>query len=68
MEKRNETEHKIIFKIETRYYLEILTLEKMKLIGRTKSKITKDKNIENVVHLEITEVVLVHCNIKSNDY
>ena len=34
----------------------------MKLIGRTESKITKDKNGENVSHLEINEVVLVHCN------
>ena len=34
----------------------------MRLIGRTESKITKDKNCENVSHLEINEVVLVHCN------
>ena len=40
----------------------------MKLLGSTKNKITKDKNGENVPHLEITEVVLVHCNIVSNDY
>ena len=40
----------------------------MKLLGRTKNKITKDKNGENVPHLEITEVVLVHCNIVNNDY
>ena len=40
----------------------------MKLLGRTKNKITKDKNGENVPHLEITEVVLVHCNIVSKDY
>ena len=40
----------------------------MKLLGSTKSKITKDKNIENVPHLEITEVVLIHCNIVNNDY
>ena len=33
-----------------------------------KNKITKDKNGENVPHLEITEVTLVHCNIASNDY
>ena len=33
-----------------------------------KIKITKDKNIENVPHLEITEVVLVYCNIDNNDY
>ena len=40
----------------------------MKLLGRTENKITKDKNGENVPHLEITEVVLVHCNIVNNDY
>ena len=33
-----------------------------------KDKITKDKNSENVPHLEITEVVLVHCNIVNNGY
>ena len=40
----------------------------MKLFGSTTNKITKDKNGENVQHLEITEVVLVHCNIVNNDY
>ena len=40
----------------------------MKLLGSTESKITKDKNGENVPHLEITEVVLVHCNMVNNDY
>ena len=40
----------------------------MKLLGNTKNKRTKDKNGENVPHLEITEVVLVHCNIVNNDY
>ena len=40
----------------------------MKLLGSTKSKITKDENGENVPHLELTEVVLVHCNIVNNDY
>ena len=40
----------------------------MKLLGSTENKITKDKNDENVPHLEITEVVLVHCDIATNDY
>ena len=40
----------------------------MKLLGNTESKITKDKNGENVPHLEITEVVLVYCNIVNNNY
>ena len=38
----------------------------MKLLGSTKNKI-KDKNGENVPHLEIAEVVLVHCNIVNNN-
>ena len=40
----------------------------MKLLGSTESKITKDKNGENVPHLEIVELVLVHCNLVNNDY
>ena len=40
----------------------------MKLLGGIENKITKDKNGENVEHLEITEVVLVHCDIVNNDY
>ena len=40
----------------------------MKLLRSTKSKITKDKNGENVPHLGISEVLLVHCNIVNNDY
>ena len=40
----------------------------MKLLGSTENKITKDKNSENVPHLEITEVVLFHCDIVNNDY
>ena len=38
----------------------------MKLLGSTKNKITKDKNGENVLHLEITEVVLINCNVVNN--
>ena len=56
------------FKIKNGYSLELLTPETMKLLGSTENKITKDKNGENVPHLEITEVVLVHCNIVNNDY
>ena len=49
-------------------YLELLSSETMKLLGGTKSKINKDKNGENVPHLEITEVVFLHCDIVNNDY
>ena len=40
----------------------------MKLLESTKRKITRDENGENVPHLEITEVTLVHYNIVNNDY
>ena len=55
-------ENRITFKIKSGYYLELLTTETMKLLGSTESKITKDKNGENVPHLEVVELVLVHCN------
>ena len=57
-----------MFKIKTGYYLELLMTETMKLLGSTKSKITKDKNTDTVPHLKMFEVVLVHCNIANNDY
>ena len=40
----------------------------LKLLGSIKRKITEDKKTENMPHLEITEVVSVHCNIVNNDY
>ena len=64
----NKIENRVTFKIKNGYSLELLTPETMKLLGSTKNKITKDKNGENVPHLEITEVVLVHCNIVNNNY
>ena len=64
----NKIENRITFKIKKEYYVELLTPEKMKLTGNTENKITKDKDGENVPHLEITEVILVQCNIVNNDY
>ena len=64
----NKTENRITFKIKIGYYLELLTPETMKLLRSTENKITKDKNGGTVAHSEITEVVLVHCNIVNNDY
>ena len=56
----NKIENRIRFQIKKGYYIELLTPETMKLLRSTKSKITKDKNGENVARLEITEVVLIH--------
>ena len=40
----------------------------MILLGNTESKITKDKNDDNVPHLEIVELVFIHCNLVNNNY
>ena len=64
----NKIENRITFWIKNGYSLELLTPETIKLLRSTENKITKDKNGENVLHHEITEVVLVHCNIINNDY
>ena len=64
----NKNENRVRFNIKSGYSLELLTPETMKLLGNTKNKLTKDKNDENVPHLEIKEVVLAHCNIVNNDY
>ena len=64
----NKIENRITFKIKKGYSLKLLTPETMKRLGSTKNKTTKDKNGENVPHLEITELVLVHCDIVNNDY
>ena len=54
-------------KIKAGYYLELLTPATMKFFVITNNKITKDKNGENVSHLEMTEVASVHCNIVNRD-
>ena len=64
----NRIEIRITFKIKTGYYPELLTPETMKLLGNTEKKIIKDKSSKNVPHLDIIEVVLVHCNNVNNDY
>ena len=64
----NKIENRVTFKIKKGCYLELLTPQTMKLLGSTESKITKDKNGENVLHLEIAELILIHCNLVSNNY
>ena len=59
----SKIENRIIFKVKTGYYLKPLLTEMMKLLGSRKNKLTKDKNGENVPHLEITEKLLDHCSI-----
>ena len=64
----DKIKNSIKLKIKTEYYVKLLMLETIKLLRSTKNKTTKDKNGENVSHLQITEVVFVHFNIVTNDY
>ena len=40
----NQILNRIIFRINTGYYLELSTPETMKLLGSTKTRINKDEN------------------------
>ena len=64
----NKIENRITFKIKSGYYLELSTPETVTLLGSIGNKINKDKNGENVPHVEIIEVVLVYSNIVNNGY
>ena len=57
----------ITLKIKIGYYVALLTPEIMKLLGSTKREVNKAENGENIPHLEIGEVVLIHCKIVNND-
>ena len=59
----NRIQNRIKFKIKTGYYLKYFTPKTMQLLASTIIKITKAKNGENTPHLEITDVILVYCNI-----
>ena len=64
----NKIVNRVTSKIKKGYSLELLTPETIKLLGSTKNKITKDKNGENVLYFEITEVVLVYCDNVNINY
>ena len=57
-----------MLKTKSEYFLEFFTPETTKLLRSTKIKITQDKSDENVPHLEVCEVILVHCNVLNNNY
>ena len=64
----NKIKNWIVFKIKVGYKLELLSQEKMKLLGSTRKEVDKDKDGEDVPKLESVEVVLVHCNLVNNNY
>ena len=64
----NTINNRIVFKIKSRYKLELLSKETMKLLGSTLNIIDSDKNSEKVPKLENFKVVLVHYNLVNNSY
>ena len=64
----NKNHNRVPFKTKSGYYLELLTPKTMKLLGSTEKIIAKEKNGENVLQLEITKIVLVHCNVLNSQY
>ena len=62
----NKIEKRIEFEIKTGYNLDLLTPVTMKLLGSTKSKMTKKENGENVSNFEITELLFVQYIINNN--
>ena len=64
----NKIKNRIVSKVKTGYKLELLSPEIMTLLGNTKKDFDKDKDGEDVLKLESVEVVLVHCNLVSNNY
>ena len=64
----NTINNRIVFKIKSKYQLELLSKETLKLLGSTSSIIDADKNSEKVPKLENVEVVLVNCNLVNNSY
>ena len=64
----NKIKNRIVFKIKTRYKLELLSPETTKLLGSTKKDADQDKDGENVSKLESVEGVLVHFNLVNSNY
>ena len=64
----NKIKNRIVFQRKTGYKLELLSPERMKLLGSTIKDVGKDKDREDVPKLESVEVVLMHCNLVNNSY
>ena len=62
----NEINNRIVFKTKSRYKLELLSKQMMKLLGSLTDTIDGDKNSELVPKLESIDLVLVHCNLVNN--
>ena len=57
-----------MFKLKNEYKLELKTPEPIKMFGSTKKVIDKIESRQEVPTLEVSEVVLVQCNLLDNQY
>ena len=64
----NKIKNRIALKVKSGYKLELLSPETMKLLGRTKQDVDKNKVREDVLKLGSVEVLLMHCNLVNNSY
>ena len=58
----------IVFKTKTRYKLELLLEETMKLLGSSKKEISKYRDGELIPKSEDAAAVLIHCNLVNNTH
>ena len=64
----NKIKNRIVFKIKTGYKLELLSLETMRQLGKSKKDVDQDKDGEDVSISESVEIALVHRNLVNNNY
>ena len=64
----NKIQNRITFKLKTGWSLTLMTQQTQTLMGSKEKTINSSKNGELVPEMEITEVVLVHCNLVNNNY
>ena len=64
----NKIKNRVVFKVKTRYKLELLSPEKIKLLWSTKKDVHQDKYGEDVAKLESVKIVLMHYNLLNNNY
>ena len=55
-------------KIKNRLYTRIVISRDIELLGSTEKDVDQDKGGEHVPKLESVEVIVVHCNLVSNNY
>ena len=64
----NKIDKRIRFRIKTEHFLNFWRLKHWNYSKALKKEINKDEHSRSLPHLEITEVVFVHCHVFNNDH